>query len=366
MEWQTAATRDRLDAVTGKEPADANGVPLAYYGDYHASDRTESERRIAGWGEFILDISLILLTSLFANTSSITLGLLYLDSFGVDALALRDWVLADPWACGGFVLSAMAFSTAVYFAVCKTVKDRYYKRQRATPEEWKCQPNAWLTPAREREEWILGCTNAALGTAYALGMALGNLKYGWTKLYYNVDDYGLVWYVLSVPVLFFWISTWAYLTHRAMHHPFLYRNLHKWHHRFQPCSPASGVAFHPVEYMIFVVGGQAAFWVVPFHVTVALIVGAYTMYELILDHSGIMMTSPFFWQPSTKFHDDHHRYFHCNFGQHLLIHDQFFGTVRKVGRRYSEAVFGGHGAPIPPVAPQDKPVVTSPRGMRRG
>ena len=36
------------------------------------------------------------------------------------------------------------------------------------------------------------------------------------------------------------------------------------------------------------------------------------------------------WQGTTTFHDDHHKHFHCNFGQHVLWFDHLFGTMRSV------------------------------------
>ena len=51
------------------------------------------------------------------------------------------------------------------------------------------------------------------------------------------------------------------------------------------------------------------------------------------------------WQPPTRFHDDHHVHFHVNYGQNLSLWDWAFGTYRREGRVYGEAVFGGRGAP---------------------
>ena len=52
------------------------------------------------------------------------------------------------------------------------------------------------------------------------------------------------------------------------------------------------------------------------------------------------------WQPPPRFHDDHHVYFHVNFGQTLGLWDRVFGTWRRVGRVYGEHVYGGKGAPL--------------------
>jgi lathosterol oxidase len=115
------------------------------------------------------------------------------------------------------------------------------------------------------------------------------------------------------------------------------------HHRYQPPTAFSAVAFHPVEFAVYVIGGQILFWFVPLHPVPAAIVGGYTSYYLIEDHSGIKRTPIWPWQPTSKYHDDHHRYFHCNFGQHILLFDQLGGTLRQEARKYSEDIFGGKG-----------------------
>ena len=54
-------------------------------------------------------------------------------------------------------------------------------------------------------------------------------------------------------------------------------------------------------------------------------------------------------QPPAAFHDAHHEFFHCNFGQNLLLWDRLHGTARVEGRRYDEATFGGRGRGAPPL-----------------
>ena len=92
-----------------------------------------------------------------------------------------------------------------------------------------------------------------------------------------------------------------------------------------------------------VVGGQILFWFVPVHAFVAGLVGAYTAYYLIDDHSGVKLTPIWPWQPTSQYHDDHHRFFHVNFGQHILFWDRMMGTIRSVDKRYGEDCFGGKG-----------------------
>ena len=93
----------------------------------------------------------------------------------------------------------------------------------------------------------------------------------------------------------------------------------------------------------YVIGGQALFFWVPVHPSAMVVVGMYTGYYLVEDHSGVMSTPPFPWQPSTQMHDDHHKYFHCNFGQHITLLDRWFGTMRIEGenKTYGEDIFAG-------------------------
>lgn len=50
----------------------------------------------------------------------------------------------------------------------------------------------------------------------------------------------------------------------------------------------------------------------------------YTYYHGIIDHSGIAFKAQWWqpWQPDAIFHDNHHQYFHVNFGFNMSIWDK--------------------------------------------
>lgn len=77
------------------------------------------------------------------------------------------------------------------------------------------------------------------------------------------------------------------------------------------------------------------------HVMAFLCVVTYVAYHGQVDHSGIDFEGDFPWQPGTKFHDDHHKYFHLNFGQNVVLWDWLFGTLRRGGRQYGEMLYVG-------------------------
>lgn len=299
----------------------ARSVPPAYLSPYGEGSRSWTYSSIAmlaaglsGRGELVL---------LLSGTPDV------IKWFG--GLDLMSFVLA---ACVSSVTTA-----AVYAWHCHQIKAVYRcEESRANCEEWKCQPDRWLSPELEREEAILGTLNSGLATMYVMCF-LRLATQGYTAVYFNIAEHSWVWYCATFAITFAWIETWAYWTHRFWHIKCLYPWLHKWHHRFQPPTPFSAVAFHPLEFAFYVVGGQLLFLFVPVHPTVMVIVGLYTGYYLIEDHCGIKRTPMWPWQPSTQMHDDHHKYFHCNFGQHIVLFDVLCGTIRKQSGQYGESIF---------------------------
>ena len=54
------------------------------------------------------------------------------------------------------------------------------------------------------------------------------------------------------------------------------------------------------------------------------IIALYTYYHGIIDHSGINFKAYWWqpWQPDAIFHDNHHQYFHVNFGFNCWMWDK--------------------------------------------
>lgn len=62
---------------------------------------------------------------------------------------------------------------------------------------------------------------------------LGEIR-GWSKLYMNVDDqWGGWWYLVFSLISFLLFTDFSiYWIHRCLHHPLLYKHLHKLHHKW--------------------------------------------------------------------------------------------------------------------------------------
>ena len=137
-----------------------------------------------------------------------------------------------------------------------------------------------------------------------------------------------VWFVLSLILLPIWSAFHFYWVHRLLHVPFLYRHVHALHHRNVNVGPWSGFSMHPVEHFLYLTS-LCIHWIVPsdpilviFHV-IYLGPGAamtHTGYEdlLIRDKRRLAL--------GTFYHQLHHRYYECNYGNQEMPWDRWFGT----------------------------------------
>ena len=53
-----------------------------------------------------------------------------------------------------------------------------------------------------------------------------------TTMYFSAGEHGYLYLVLSSVLLFLWLEASAYYIHMMMHKPFLYKTIHKHHHRY--------------------------------------------------------------------------------------------------------------------------------------
>ena len=114
--------------------------------------------------------------------------------------------------------------------------------------------------------------------------------------------------------------------HRLLHFPFLYKTVHKLHHRWKQTTAFTSLALHPFEFLLLQSGVYLGLFLIPLHPACITANLLYVHYHNVVDHSGVYAESDLWWQPSSLYHDDHHRLFHVNFGQSLTVWDE----VRRV------------------------------------
>jgi len=136
--------------------------------------------------------------------------------------------------------------------------------------------------------------------------------------------------IASVAIFMLFTDYCIYWIHRWLHIPFLYKMLHKPHHRWLVPTPFAAMAFHPLD-------GYAQS--LPYHFIVHLLplnkwlylglFGAVNVWTVLI-HDGDMITGHFLesYINSPAHHTLHHLYFTCNYGQYFTWADYYNGSYR--------------------------------------
>ena len=154
--------------------------------------------------------------------------------------------------------------------------------------------------------------------------------------YENISEWGWGYWWISVIAMIFIHDTYFYWTHRAMHHPKLYRFVHLVHHQSRNPSPWAAFAFHPLEAVVeagivFVIA-----FILPFHGTALLAFLIFMTFYNAYGHLGYELYSKNFlrsalgrWVNTSVAHNHHHEKFNGNYGLYFLFWDRWMGTLRE-------------------------------------
>jgi lathosterol oxidase len=252
--------------------------------------------------------------------------------------ARMNWLLFAMYVGGSVAIGLLGYSV-----LCGGMYYAKYIRQRASAATWKCQPDRFLSREMNLHAMKLGVANMAMGSTLSGALAYYIFNGGKSRLYFDLRTHGILFTIGSIVLVFLLTDLAAYWAHRTYHTERLFKRIHKWHHRYGAPTPFTVTAMHPVEFLTY----QAIFlipaFVIPMHAFAYYGLLIYIFYYNVCDHSGIKHRAIVPWQPPSQFHDDHHRYFHCNFGQSSQLWDRAYGTLRRLGRKYGESVYGGRG-----------------------
>jgi len=137
-----------------------------------------------------------------------------------------------------------------------------------------------------------------------------------------------VWFVLALILLPIWSAFHFYWVHRLLHVPFLYKHFHSLHHRNVNVGPWSGLSMHPVEHALYLTS-LLIHCVVPTH-------PIHLFFHVIYQGPGAAMTHTGYEDLLVKdkrrlalgtfYHQLHHRYYECNYGNQEMPWDRWFGT----------------------------------------
>lgn len=131
--------------------------------------------------------------------------------------------------------------------------------------------------------------------------------------YQDISTYGWNYFVLSVFLMLVLDDTYFYWSHRLLHHPTLYRSIHKVHHVSVDPNPFTTYSFHPLEAAILFFGYRLVPSIIPVHELAVSIWLLLTLLNSIAIHLGYEIYPQWFtkskltnWKTSCTHHNMHH------------------------------------------------------------
>lgn len=184
-----------------------------------------------------------------------------------------------------------------------------------------------------RSEIAWSLASAAIYGVPAGIIAWGWQRYGWTRVYTDVNAWPLWWLPLSLFVYLALHDTWFYWTHRLMHRPRVFRAVHAIHHASRPPTAWAAMNFHPLEAAVVGLFIPALVFVVPIHAGVLGVVLMVMTVMGVTNHMGwemfpkaLVHSTVGQWVITASHHHRHHELYRCNYGLYFRFWDHVCGT----------------------------------------
>ncbi|MCI4670508.1 MAG: sterol desaturase family protein [Bacteroidia bacterium] len=155
----------------------------------------------------------------------------------------------------------------------------------------------------------------------------------YTRIYEDLYTYPMWWFFLSILLALMVQDSYFYWTHRAMHHPKVFKWVHLLHHRSVNPSPLASQSFHVFEAVLELLIAPIIIIIIPLHpyailafITTSFVFNAY-------GHLGYEIAPRWFRRSilfevlsTSVYHNLHHKKFKGNYGLYFRFWDRVMKT----------------------------------------
>jgi Delta7-sterol 5-desaturase len=152
---------------------------------------------------------------------------------------------------------------------------------------------------------------------------------GYAKLYDAPSSAPFAQYnYLQFPLFILFTDLCIYWIHRGLHHPQVYKRLHKPHHKWIMPTPFASHAFHPLDGFSQSIPYHVFPFILPLQKVAYVALFIFINFWTIFIHDGeYIANSPVI--NGAACHAMHHLYFNYNYGQFTTLWDRLGGSYRK-------------------------------------
>ncbi len=244
-------------------------------------------------------------------------------------MILPDFSQPLPFALAVLVVFAVVIGR--YLMIAGLFFGVFYLWYPAKWKERKINSKAYKPGQFRREvKWSM-ITAALFAVAGAILLVLW--QKGYTKIYLEPLQYSWWWLPLSLAIAMLLHETYYYWLHRWMHHPRVFRVIHKVHHDSNVTSPWTAFSFHPLEGVLQALFLPLLLLLLPMHLYVVIIQLTIMTFSSVINHLDIEVYPKGFnrnfigrWLIGATHHSLHHKQFKYNYGLYFTFWDKWKKT----------------------------------------
>jgi sterol desaturase/sphingolipid hydroxylase (fatty acid hydroxylase superfamily)/uncharacterized protein (DUF2147 family) len=220
---------------------------------------------------------------------------------------------------GRYLITAGLFSLIIWVFWRAHYQTRKIQSRHATSQDYRREVFASL-----RTALIFSLTGFAMFVAHNLG---------WLAIYDDFSVRGPLYFVATLIAMIIAQDAYFYWTHRAMHHPRLFRTFHWTHHKSKTPTPWTAYAFDVPEAIVIVAFVPLWAAIVPMHDLAIFTFVTWQIVRNVMGHAGVELypvsgkpSRLFGWWNTTTHHDLHHQNGRSNYGLYFSWWDRWMGT----------------------------------------
>lgn len=203
-----------------------------------------------------------------------------------------------------------------------------------SPDKWQQRKinNRAYKPGQFKKE-VLWSSITAMIFAISGSITLLLWQKGFTKVYSSLNEFPLWWLPLSLFIALMLHETYYYWLHRWMHHPKIFKIVHKVHHDSNITSPWTAFSFHPVEGVFQAIFLPLLLLFLPMHIYVIIVQLTIMTFSSVINHLDIEIYPKKFhrhflgrWLIGATHHSLHHKQFRYNYGLYFTFWDKWKKT----------------------------------------
>jgi len=183
-----------------------------------------------------------------------------------------------------------------------------------------------------RREVVASFRTALIFSVTGFGIYLAS-KSGWLTIHHDFSSRGPVYFTVTLLAMILAHDAYFYWTHRAMHHPRLFRLFHWTHHKSRTPTPWTAYAFDAPEAIVIIAFVPLWLVLVPMHEPAIFVFATWQILRNVMGHAGVELSPVsgrpsrlFGWLSTTTHHDLHHQDGRANFGLYFTWWDRLMGT----------------------------------------